>query len=66
MRTTRRFVPGQGVIENRSQGEETRPRRTRQGRQGRKGELVFDMTRNRVEARGLDGKVRGMELPAGD
>lgn len=66
MRISRRYMPGKGVIEERVQGEEMRPRRTRQGRQGRKGDVVFDLERNRIEARGLDGKVRGLELPKGD
>lgn len=65
MRTTRRYVPGKGVVETRTMHDETVPRKGRLGRSGRKGDIWFDHTTRRLNARGKDGKVVGLELPRG-
>ena len=58
-------MPGVGVIEERVSGEEMVPRRRRHGYRGKKADMWFDPKRNRIEARGMDGVVVGMELPKG-
>jgi len=65
MRVRRRYVPGQGVVEERVPGAEVVPRRQRFGRRGVVGEFYYDWDRNRIEVRTRDGKNAGMELPRG-
>ena len=66
MTTRRRYKPGEGFVEERVPGTERRSRRGRFGQKGRIGEIRFDHTRNRIEARGADGRVVGAELPRGN
>jgi len=66
MRIRRSYKPGIGVVEERVGGEETYPRRRREGVRNRKGDIWFNPETNRIEARGADGEVIGMELPKGN
>ena len=66
MRVRRSYRAGLGVTQERVSGEELIPRRRPFDYRGRIGDMWFDPKRNRVEARGVDGQVIGIELPKGN
>lgn len=65
MRVSRSYVPGKGVVDVGIVGDPVVARKPRMGARGRKGDIYFDRSRNRLEARGNDGHAIGIELYKG-